>query len=283
MELVTVKELMQEAHKSHYAVPAFNICNLETIQAVLEQAEHDSAPVIIQAHWSEAYYSSPRAVVEMVRSVGSNKRGVVAVHLDHGSSYEDAVRCVQGGFTGVMYDGSQLPVDENIAILQKVVELAGYAGVSVEGEIGTIGQTSETGEKLEKAYLTDPQEAGRLAAETGIDCLAVAIGNAHGFYAEKPELDFDRLREITNLVKIPLVLHGGTGIPKEQIQQSISMGVSKVNFSTALRETFIRGMRLHMEANPEELGLMNILAAGKNLMKQAVRDGIAMCLCQGKT
>lgn len=282
MELVTVKELMGEAQKGQYAVPAFNICNLETIQGVLEQADQSRAPVIIQAHWSEAYYSSPRTVVEIVESVGKNKHGAVAVHLDHGASYEDAVRWIQGGFTGVMYDGSQLPLDENINVLQKVVELAGFAKVSVGGEIGTIGQTSETGEKLEKAYLTDPKDAQRLVNESGIDCLAVAIGNAHGFYLEKPELDFARLAEITALVRVPLVLHGGTGIPREQIQQAITMGVCKVNFSTILRDSFIRGMRTYMDSKPDDLGLMNILGSGKNLMKEAVKDAIGMCMCQGK-
>ena len=282
MELVTMKELMEEAHRGHYAVPAFNVCNLETIQGVLEEAEEMQAPVILQTHWSEAYYSTPQTVVDMVRSVVKNKRIRAAVHLDNGSSYEDAVRCIQGGFNSVMYDGSQLPLDENIRILKQVVELAGYAKVTVEGEIGTIGQTSEMGEKLEKSYLTSPKDAQKLVDETQIDCLAVAIGNAHGFYTENPKLDFDRLKEITEVVKIPLVLHGGTGIPEEQIQKAITMGVCKVNFSTVLRKSFISEMQAFMEADPENLGLMDILDAGKNSMKAAVKESVEMCMCQGK-
>ena len=282
MELVTMKELMEEAHRGHYAVPAFNVCNLETIQGVLEEAEEMQAPVILQTHWSEAYYSTPQTVVDMVRSVGKNKRIRAAVHLDHGSSYEDAVRCIQGGFNSVMYDGSQLPLDENIRILKQVVELAGYAKVTVEGEIGTIGQTSEMGEKLEKSYLTSPKDAQKLVDETQIDCLAGAIGNAHGFYTENPKLDFDRLKEITEVVKIPLVLHGGTGIPEEQIQKAITMGVCKVNFSTVLRKSFISEMQAFMEADPENLGLMDILDAGKYSMKAAVKESVEMCMCQGK-
>lgn len=282
MKLTTMKELMQNAKKEHYAVPAFNICNLETVQGVLEQAEKLHAPVILQTHWSEAYYSSPETLVQMILGVGKDMDVTVAVHLDHGSSYEDTVRCIRGGFTSVMYDGSLLPLEENIRNLKKVTELAAYVNVTVEGEIGTIGQTSEMGEKLEKSYLTDPADAGKLAEQTGIDCLAVAIGNAHGFYSEAPNLDFERLREITEQTDIPLVLHGGTGLPKDQVQKAVTMGICKVNFSTVLRKTFIDGMKTYMAGNPEDLGLMNIMQAGKEAMKAAVQESMEICMCIGK-
>lgn len=282
MQLVTMKELITKAREGKYAVPAFNVCNMETVQGVLEQAEEMRAPVILQAHWLEAYYSSPGTLVEMIKEIGKDKDVRVAVHLDHGATYEDTIRCVQGGFTSVMYDGSEYPLDENIRNLKKVVEMAAAVGVTVEGEIGTIGQTNEMGEKIENAYLTDPQDAKRLVDETGIDCLAVAIGNAHGFYTSEPKMDFERLKEITECVKIPLVLHGGTGIPCEQIQQAIKMGIAKVNFSSALRKKYISAMSNFMNENPDELSLMDILKVGKESMKQAVKESILMCMCDGK-
>jgi len=281
MELVTMKELMKEAILGGYAVPAFNVCNLETIQGVLEQAQEMGAPVILQAHWLEAYYSSPKAVAAMAKEIADNKKVRFAIHLDHGAAYEDTVRCMQGGFTSVMYDGSSLPLDDNISNLKKVVEMAAAVGVTVEGEIGTIGQTDELGNKLDNAYLTDPRDAKRLVDETGIDCLAVAVGNAHGFYLEDPKLDFTRLQEITELVKIPLVLHGGSGIPCDQIQKAIMMGIAKINFSTILRNAFIRSINDFMTANPDELGLMDILKVGKEAMKLQVKEVIEMCMCSG--
>lgn len=282
MEIVKMKQLLEEARKGGYAIPAFNVCNLETVQGVLEQAEEMKAPVILQIHWLEAYYSSPKTMVDIIKNVAADKNVKIAIHLDHGATFEDTVRCVQGGFTSVMYDGSLLPLNENIANLKKVVEMAKAVGVTVEGEIGTIGQTSEMGEEIEGAYLTDPDDAKRLAEETGIDCLAVAIGNAHGFYKEDPQLDFTRLKEITDRVSIPLVLHGGSGIPCEQIQQGIRMGIAKINFSTVLRNAFIKETKQYMNDNPEELSIMDILIAGKTAMKEKVKESIEMCMCQGK-
>ncbi|MDC7288446.1 class II fructose-bisphosphate aldolase family protein [Blautia schinkii] len=282
MELCTMKELLQDAYRNGYAVPAFNVCNLENIQGILEAAEECRAPVIIQAHWLEAYYSSPETVVSIVKAEGERRRVRAAIHLDHGAAYEDTVKCVRGGFTSVMYDGSQLPLEENIANLRKVCEMARAVGVTVEGEIGTIGQNSEIGDVLERVYMTDPMEAKRLADETQIDCLAVAIGNAHGFYTSAPQLDFKRLSAITELVKIPIVLHGGTGIPCDQLQKAIGMGVSKVNFSSVLRKAFIKNMYSYMEHNPDEISLMDIMNSGKEAMKEIVRDCIDMCMCRDR-
>lgn len=282
MKLCTMKELIGRAYHEHYAVPAFNICNLETIQGVLEAAQDMRAPVILQAHWLEAYYSSPETVVSIIKSVAGQKDVQVAIHLDHGASYEDTVRCVRGGFTSVMYDGSQLPLDENIANLKKVCEMAKAVGVTVEGEIGTIGQTSEMGETLDQVYMTDPADAKRISDETAIDCLAVAIGNAHGFYTSEPKLDFERLSEIAKVVRVPLVLHGGTGIPCDQIQRAITMGISKINFSSVLRKAFITNMNGYINGNPDEISLMDVMTHGKDAMKLAVKDSIGMCMCDNK-
>lgn len=283
MKLVSMKKLIARAHEEHYAVPAFNVCNMENIQGILEVAQEMHAPVIIQAHWLEADYAGAKTVVEMVKCLGESMDVEVAVHLDHGATFEDTVKCLRGGFTSVMYDGSLLPLEENIANLTKVVEMAHAAGVTVEGELGTIGQTGEMGEKIEGAYLTDPASAKQLVRETGIDCLAVAIGNAHGFYLAEPKLDFVRLKEIADMVEVPLVLHGGTGIPCEQIQKAITMGISKVNFSSALRKACISRIHEYLNEKPDEISLMDIMAAGKEALKTEVRKSIKMCMCADKS
>ncbi len=278
MILYPMKDLLVKAYKNNYAVPAFNVCNLENIQSVLKVANEKRSPVIIQAHFLEVYYAGAKTLVDMVRDVGADMDLEVAVHLDHGESIENVMRSIQGGFTSVMYDGSPLPLEENIANTRKVVEFAHAAGVTVEGEIGTIGQTTEMGEKIENAYLADAGSAERLANETGIDCLAVAIGNAHGFYRESPQLDFNRLEEITEKVSIPLVLHGGTGIPGDQIQQAVKMGIAKINFSTALRSAFINGIKSHLAEKPDDLGLMDIMATGSRAMEGALANSIELCM-----
>lgn len=282
IKLAAMNELITKAHAGHYAVPAFNVCNMENIQGILETAQEMRAPVIVQAHWLEVNYAGAATIVDMVKNIGADMDVTAAVHLDHGATFEDTIRCLRGGFTSVMYDGSLLPLEENIANLKKVVEMAHTVGVTVEGELGTIGQTSEMGEQIEGAYLTDPYQAGRLAKESGIDCLAVAIGNAHGFYTAEPKLDFERLQEIADQVSIPLVLHGGTGIPCEQIQKAITMGISKVNFSSALRKACITKMHEFLNEKPDEISLMDIMAAGKDALKTEVKKAIEMCMCADK-
>jgi fructose-bisphosphate aldolase class II len=172
-------------------------------------------------------------LVEITRCLGEGMDLEVAVHLDHGASLDQAVKAIRAGFTSVMYDGSSLPIAENIKNTKQVVEIARYAGVTVEAEVGALGQQN----------LTDPDEAVRLA-ETGIDCIAVAIGNAHGWYKGECRLDFDRLGEIVKRTNIPIVLHGGTGIPRDQIQQAITMGIAKVH-GTPLEEF----QKHHFEVN----------------------------------
>jgi sugar/nucleoside kinase (ribokinase family) len=176
MRLVPLKRLVEPAHRAGYAVPHFNVCNLETVQTVLSVADELRSPVILGAHWLEYEYAGTRTLVNLIENVGAAYDLDVAVHLDHGRGYEDAARVLAGGFTSVMFDGSSLPLEENVAITEQVVALAAATGASVEGEIGTIGQTTEFGEHIPNAHLADPRAAERLAG-TGIDILAVAIGN----------------------------------------------------------------------------------------------------------
>ena len=275
-----MRKLLDEGRAGGYAIPQFNICNLETVQTVLAVADELRSPVILGAHWLEVNYAEPRTLVDMIRNVGRDLELDVAVHLDHGATYKDVMRCINGGFTSVMYDGSAHPIEENVEVTRRVVEAAAPVGITVEAETGTIGDTDEFGQRLEKSNRGDASEAVKLA-DTGIDCLAVAIGNAHGFYKGPPELDFGLLETIAGLVNIPLVLHGGTGIPREDIQRAITMGISKINFSTALRAAFIGAMRDHLAANPDELGLMDILSAGATKMREPIADCIDLCMSAG--
>jgi len=281
VRLLTLRQLLAPARRESYAVPHFNVCNLETVQAVLAVAEEMGSPVILGIHPLEVGYAGASTMVEVVRSVGEGRRLDVAVHLDHGTTKEDIMTCIRGGFTSVMYDGSALVLDENLAVTKWVVEAAHAAGLSVEGEIGAIGQTGEFGEAVANPQLADVGSAVALAG-TGIDCLALAYGSAHGFYTAEPSLDFDLLAAVADRVDIPIVLHGGTGIPEDQIRKSIDLGVAKINFSAVLRRAFISAMREHLELQPDELSIMAVLGAGSEKMKAPLRDCIALCRSAGR-
>jgi ketose-bisphosphate aldolase len=271
MRLVPMSYLLKQAFKNKYGVPSLNISNLETIKAALTVANELRSPVIIAVYYGDGYNSGFKTLVDIVHAVGADMDLDVAIHLDHGANFEHVTKAIQAGFTSVMYDGSNLPLEENISNTKRVVEIGKYANVTVEAEVGTLGSES----------LTDPDAAVRLA-ETGIDCLAVAIGNAHGFYKGEPRLDFERLGEIVKRVGIPIVLHGGTGIPKEQIQRAITMGIAKINFGTGHRDRFVSGMKAYMKANPEDIELRNIFAAASEQMRDAVRDCISLCMSAGR-
>jgi ketose-bisphosphate aldolase len=282
MTLVPLSELLQDAWAGKYAVCAINCCNLENVKSVLDAAAEAGSPIIIQAAPSEARHGTVQGLAAAVRAVGRDLRVRAAIHLDHGDSYELAAQCIRGGFTGVMFDGSALGFAENILATRKVAELGRCSGVSVEGELGTIGKTTELGELIEHDYMTDPLKAEEFVASTGIDCLAVAIGNAHGFYPFPPKLDFARLEAIARLVKIPLVLHGGTGIPDEQITRAISLGIAKINFSTVTKKAFIDAVKAYLVANPDAVSVTKLMKAGSAAFKETVKTAIVQCGSGGR-
>ncbi|MCX7889691.1 MAG: class II fructose-bisphosphate aldolase [Rhodobacteraceae bacterium] len=284
MSLHPMKTLLVEARAKGYAVPAFNCANLEMIQCVLRTAAELRAPVILGIHPVEMDYMGGAPVaVAIARAVAEGLDVDYAIHQDHGDTVETCIRSIRSGFTSVMYDGSHLPIEENAANSAEVVRIAHAYGVTVEGEVGTIGMTDEFGARLENAHLCDPDMAERLAA-TGIDCLAVAIGNAHGFYTATPELRFDLLEEINRRVKIPLVLHGGTGIPRDQVQQAIRMGVAKMNVGTALRYAFVRAAAdLCASEVVRDLPLMALGRAGIRAGAEVVREYMDICMCAGRS
>jgi fructose-bisphosphate aldolase class II len=284
MSIVTNKQLLDHARAGHYAVAAFNTNNLEYTQAILAAAVEMRSPVIISAAKSEIDYMDGYVFVAMVRAMAEKLPVPASIHLDHGPSYDEAVRCLRYGFTSVMYDGSSLPLEENIANTKKVVAAAHACGVSVEGEIGVIGQAADgpEGPRRDMTGLADPGQCEKFVRETGVDSFAAAIGNAHGFYKGKPELRFDLLMEIQKRTGVPLVLHGGTGIPEEDLRKAITMGVSKINFSTVMRNGFIETLTRTLNASPGELDLMKLLTPARLKMVEIATHHIQMCMSDGK-
>ncbi len=283
MPLVTVKELLDKAEAGGYAVGAFNCNNMEIVQAIVAAAEAEKAPVIIQASQGAIKYAGLDYIVALVNIAAKNSKVPVALHLDHGTSFEQVVKCIREGFTSVMIDGSKYPLEENIALTKKVVEIAKAVGVSTEAELGKIGGTEDDITVLDKeAMMTDPEEAKYFVEKTGIDSLAVAIGTAHGQYKFDPELDFDRLAKIRSLVNIPIVLHGSSGVPDKDIEKAISLGVRKVNIDTNIREAFVKGVRDAINKDAKEIDPRKILGPAREAMVSIVREKIRIFGSSGK-
>lgn len=232
MALVTMQELLCRAEQKKIAVGAFSVGNMEMVMGALKAAEELETPIVLQIA-EVRLPNSPLALMgPMMLAAAENASVDIAVHLDHGLHTETVLQALDIGFTSVMFDGSQLPLADNIATVKNVVDLASDYGATVEAELGVVGGNEGEG-KAHGILCTDPADAVRFCDETGVDALAVAIGNAHGNYPRLPELRFDVLEEIHKAVKIPLVLHGGTGISAEMFQRCISLGVRKINIATA--------------------------------------------------
>ncbi len=283
MPLVPAKELLEAAEKGNYAIGAFNCNNMEIIQAIVEAAEEENAPVIVQASQGAIKYAGLEYITALTKIAAENTKVPVALNLDHGTSFEQVVRCIRYGFTAVMIDGSAHPLQENIAITKKVVDVARAVGVSVEAELGKIGGTEDdiTVDEREATF-TDPQEAKEFVEATNVDALAVAIGTAHGVYKGEPKLDFERLREIRSLINTPIVLHGSSGVPDEAISKAISLGVRKINIDTNLREAFVKKARQVMEEKPNEIDPRKILGPAREAMKEVIKEKIRLFGSSGK-
>ncbi len=278
MYLIPMHQLLAEAEKGGYAIPAINFCNVEVLYPALAAAKECKSPLIMQMATSEIYYFGEDAVGAFVDQAAQRYGVRVALHLDHGREYEETIRCIKRGFSSVMFDGSSLAFNDNVAVTREVVKAAHAAGISVEGEIGRILGAEDAGyQEASQDELSDPQAAADFAKATSVDCLAVAIGTAHGFYKKEPRLDFDRLRKIRELTdNLPIVLHGGTGVSDQAIQQAIEFGVRKINFSTVIRAEFIKAFRQAANANPEEWGLMELSEFGKTKVKETVSRCITL-------
>lgn len=255
MVMVSATEMINKAHEGHYAIGAFNTNNLEWTKCILAAAQQANAPVIIQcSEGAGKYMGGYKVVADMVKDL-HDSMGItvpVALHLDHGT-YEGAQKCIEAGFTSVMFDGSHYDFDENVAKSKEIIALAHAKGISVECEVGGIGGTEDG--VTSNGELADPKECAAVAA-LGVDFLAAGIGNIHGKYpADWAGLNFDRLNEINEAVEgKPLVLHGGSGIPFDQVHKAITMGVSKINVNTELQLVFADATRKYIEAGKDQEG-----------------------------
>lgn len=283
MGLITAKELLTNAEKEGYAVGAFNLNNMEIMQAVIHAAEEERSPVILQASQGGIKYAGIAYIVAMAKAAAEEATVPIALNLDHGTSFEQAVLCIRYGFSSVMVDGSSRPFEENVELTRRIVSIAHAAGVSVEGELGKIGGTEDDVTVAEKdALMTDPDEAVRFVELTGVDLLAVAIGTAHGVYRGKPELDFRRLRTISSRVGVPVVLHGASGVSDQDIRTAISHGIRKINIDTELRIAFSLAVRECVDKYPDEIDPRKILGPARDRMKDVVKSKMRLFGSSGR-
>lgn len=242
--LYNMKDLLEVADRYNFAVPAFNISSYVMFNGIMEVSEEKNAPVIIAIHPDELSHIGTD-VIKAIRERAYKSPIPVCIHLDHGSSFEQVIVAIQSGYTSVMIDGSSLSFEENVNICKKVCEAAHSVGVSVEGELGTIGTTDSTETARAEIIYTNPEDAERFVEETGVDTLAIAIGTCHGLYPAgmKPKLKLDLLKEIKSKVSIPLVLHGGSNNPDKEIGESVTLGVNKINISSDIKAAYYTKMR----------------------------------------
>lgn len=275
--LVSGREVLEHAHKNGYAVGAFNVNNMEIVQAIVEAAEETKSPVILQASQGGLKYAGVEYIAKMAQVAANNAKVPVVIHLDHGTDFVQIMQCIRHGFTSVMIDGSKHQLEENIAITKKIVELAHAVGVSVEAELGKIGGTEDdiTVEEREATF-TDVNEADRFVKETGVDSLAIAIGTAHGPYKGEPKLDFERLKAIKERLNMPLVLHGSSGVPEESIKKAVSLGINKINIDTDLRMAFSNAVREVVLNNPSEYDPRKLLGPAREAMKKVIIEKMLM-------
>lgn len=272
---VSSKEMTLAAKKGGYAVPAFNAENLEMVQAILEAAEAESSPVIIQTTPTTVDYLMLEEASAMVLAIADKSRIPTALHLDHCQKLEDVMRAVKAGYSSVMFDGSRLPFDENAEITAHIHQVLAPMDITVEAELGTVGGKEDDLAAVGPIY-TDPEEAFLFVERTGVDLLAIGIGTAHGFYKGTPKLDIDRIATIRSRIETPLVMHGGSGLPDALIRRAIEAGMSKVNFATELRAAFTEGARAGLE-DSNVIDPKKYLSKAKERVFHLCRQKIRLC------
>lgn len=282
MSFVTTKELLLKAQREHYAIGAFNVENMEMAQAVIQAAEVLRSPVIIQTTPSTVKYAGVQMYHAMVEREARKASVPVALHLDHGNSFELAAQAFQAGYTSIMIDGSHGSMEENISITRKVVEMCHSGQIPVEAELGKVGGKEDDLDGGEDNPYTDPNQAAEFTEETGIDSLAVAIGTAHGIYKGIPKLDLGRLSDIREKVSVPLVLHGTSGVPDETVEECILRGICKVNYATDLRIAFTNGVRIALTGDDGMIDPKKYGRLGLEEVKKYVMNKMKICKSVGK-
>ncbi len=300
MPLVHLNDVYTDANKNYYAIGQFNVSNLEFTQAVIESADELNSPVILGVSTSGVSYAGAENLVQLVKAMANKINVPVALHLDHGTSFDEVVNCIQAGFTSVMIDGSHHSLDDNIKLTKKVSDFAHKYNVTVEAELGRLGGIEDNIKVDAKdAFLTDPDEALRFMKESGCDSLAIAVGTSHGAYKfkNKAKLDFERIKVIKEMLNIPLVLHGASGVPQnlisklkefggtiadakgvpdEAYQQAIKNGINKINIDTDLRLAFTASIRETLTNQPELFDPRKILGPTREALKEIIKQKIQL-------
>ncbi len=281
--LVTSKEMLQQAMKGRYAVGAFNANNMELVQGIVEAAQEERAPVILQVSQGAIRYAGLDFAAGLVKIAARLADIPVVLHLDHGTNFYQNVRCLRAGFTSLMFDGSKLPFEENVAITKMVCDIAHTCGIPVEGELGRVLRITDgvTPEEVEAAK-TDPNQAREFVELTGVDSLAVALGSIHAMRGREATLEIDRLEAIHRKINLPLVLHGSSGVKHESVLEGIEHGLCKVNVDTYLRQGFMEGLKEGLEKMPDELDMRKILSISREKVKEKVREKIRLFGASGR-
>lgn len=273
--LVPGAQILRAVAGEGKAVAALNFYNAETLRAHINAANELDSPLILQTTESTINYLGIEMIAAMARAAAVEMNRAVALHLDHGASFEIAKKCVEAGYSSVMIDGSKLPFEQNVELTKSVVEMAHAHGVSVEGELGHVTQNADNLDVSE--FFTRPEDAKKFVAETGVDALAVAIGTAHGFYKGEVRLDFARLREIAAIVPATaLVLHGGSGVPAELMQEAIRGGIRKINFGTELKNAFTLAVKKSL-LETDEIDLRKTFAPAVKAVQAVSAEKIRVC------
>ena len=281
MAFVTSEEMLRKADKEGYAVGAFNVENMEMVMAVIKACEELNAPAILQTTPSTVKYAGLDMYYANVAAAAKAASVPIALHLDHGNSFELAMQALRVGYTSIMIDGSKLEFEDNIALSKRVADACAPSGIPVEAELGKVGGKEDDLSCDDPGY-TDPDDAVRFVNETGVTSLAVAIGTAHGIYKGEPKLDVERLSDIRKVVSIPLVLHGASGVPDEAVRDCIRRGISKVNFATELRIAFSDGIKEYLKGDPDVFDPKKYGAVGMQKVTELVKAKIRVCGSDGK-
>ena len=277
-KIVSTREMLLKAQREGYAVPAFNIHNLETVQVVVDTAMEMKSPVILAGTPSTIDYAGGE-YIKAIAEVAANKYNIqIAIHLDHFEEIDEIKKYIDNGFKSCMIDASKEKYEKNIEIVKEVVEYAHRYDTTVEAELGKLGGQEDDLVVDEKdAMYTNPDDAVDFVNKTGVDSLAVAIGTAHGLYKGEPKLDFERLKEIRSKVSVPLVLHGASNVPDELVKEAISLGICKVNVATDLKIPFSDAVKEFFKENPDANDPRKYMTPGKKAMKEIVKHKIEVC------
>jgi tagatose 1,6-diphosphate aldolase GatY/KbaY len=283
MSLVSSTPILQAARANGYCIGAFNVHTLEMLQAVVEAAQEVESPLILQSTVGTVKHLGADYIAAAAIVAANQSNVPIALHLDHCTDFNLIVKCIRAGYTSVMIDASMYSFDENVAQTKKVVEIASAAGINVEAELGKVGGVEDEIVVAEHdALMADPLECQKFVELTGVPTLAPAIGTAHGIYKGDPKIDFDRIKRIADLVDVPLVLHGGSGIPEEQVRKCVSLGMAKMNVATELRIVFSNAIKEVFANNPDENDPRKYMVPAKKALKEAAIEKMRLCGSIGK-